>query len=385
MRTSFRASVMGERKDKGGKGWRGSFRDRLDIPKDEATPIMVLRGTYEDPRGKQQGELAYFPHTVHSLKLAASGPGSFREIPCAGKDCVGCYAKDGGDPRVTTREKFALNVLHLALYRKEPIKDKDGKVLTYSEDGKDHRRGDAVMGWNEVTGRKDRKDLGAAAERGAVPEDVALFRRKYLDLGRNHLEALMAIDEMAAKNCFCGGSLAPTAFHCESCDELLCDVENSNMTSKQVNEYSSSRQRCSSCGHLGFTKVITICDSCDEPTPMSVFDVVAYVRKHGEATASTIMVEKIVPLTEFTLATGEGLVKDWNVDASGVTPVWADNVAGSMTQFDFDQVFGAQDASYVSSLLGIQNPFGGPAQPQTRSYGAPAGNNGPAGARRFGR
>ena len=195
----------------------------------------------------------------------------------------------------------------------------------------------------------------------------------------------MAIDEMAAKNCFCGGSLAPTAFHCESCDELLCDVENSNMTSKQVNEYSSSRQRCSSCGHLGFTKIITICDSCDEPTPMSVFDVVAYVRKHGEATASTIMVEKIVPLTEFTLATGEGLVKDWNVDASGVTAVWADNIAGSMTQFDFDQVFGAQDAAYVSSLLGIQNPFGGPAQPQTRSYGAPAGNNGPAGARRFGR
>jgi hypothetical protein len=384
MRSTFRNSVMGERKEKNGKGWRGSFRDRLDVPKDEATPILLLRGKYEDPRGKQQGELAYYPHTVHSLKLAASGPGSFREIPCSGHECVGCYAKDGGDPRVTTRDKFALNVLHLSIYRKEPIKDKDGKVLTYSEDGKDHRRGDAVMGWNEVTGRKDRKDIAANPAAAVASGDVSLFRRKYLDLGRNHLEALMAIDELASKLCFCGGSLAPTAFHCESCDELLCDVENSNMTAKQVNEYSGSRQRCSSCGHLGFTKIITICDSCEEPSPMSVFDVVAYVRKHGENTASTIMVEKIVPLTEFTLADGNALVKDWDVGAEGVTPVWADNVAGSMTQFDFEQVFAASDSQYVSSLLGINNPFGGPAPQQTRSYGAQ--NSGPTGgAKRFGR
>lgn len=383
MRSTFRNSVMGERKEKGGKGWRGSYRDRLDIPKDEATPILLLRGKYEDTRGKQTGELAYYPHTVHSLKLAAAGPGSYREIPCAGKECVGCYAKDGGDPRVTTRDKFALNVLHLSIYRKEPIKDKDGKVVTYSEDGKDHRRGDVVMGWNEVTGRKDRKDIAANPAAAIASGDVSLYRRKYLDLGRNHLEALMAVDELASKLCFCGGNLAPTAFHCESCDELLCDVENSNMTAKQVNEYSSSRQRCASCGHLGFTKIITICDSCEEPSPMSVFDVVAYVRKHGENTASTIMVEKIVPLTEFTLADDNALVKDWEVGAEGVTPVWADNVAGSMTQFDFEQVFAASDSQYVSSLLGINNPFGGPAPQQTRAYGA--GTPPASGPKRFGR
>ena len=345
----------------------------------------MLRGKYEDTRGKQTGELAYYPHTVHSLKLAASGPGSYREIPCGGHECVGCYAKDGGDPRVTTRDKFALNVLHLSIYKKEAQKDKDGKFITYSEDGKDHRRGDSVMGWNEVTGRKDRKDIMANPAAAIAAGDVSLFRRKYLDLGRNHLEALMAVDALASKLCFCGGSLAPTAFHCEGCDELLCDVENSNMTAKQVNEYSDSRQRCASCGHLGFTKIITICDSCEEASPMSVFDVVAYVRKHGENTASTIMVEKIVPLTEFVLADDNALVKDWDVGSEGVTPVWADNVAGSMTQFDFEQVFTASDSQYVASILGINNPFGGPAAPQqtTRAYGA---QNPPAtGPKRFGR
>jgi len=374
---------MGERKEKGTKGWRGSFRDRLDIPKDEATPILLLRAEYDDPRGKQPGKLAYYPHIVHSLKLAESGPGSYREVPCSGKDCVGCYAKDGGDKRVTTRDKFALNVLHLALYRKEQQKDKDGKVITYSEDGKDHRRGDAVMGWNEVVGRKDRKDTLANIKPLLASGNVAMYRRKYLDLGRNHLEALMAVDEMSSKLCFCGGRLAPTAFHCTGCDELLCDVENSNMTPKQVNEYSGSRQRCGACGCVDFTKIITICDTCEEPTPMSVFDVVAYVRKQGENTASTIVVEKIVPLMEFTLPDGALLVKDFLVDPSGVTPVWEKHVEGSMVQFDFEQVFPPSDSAYVASILGIPDPFGGPPPQQTRSYGqgtAPAN-----GAKRFGR
>ena len=116
---------------------------------------------------------------------------------------------------------------------------------------------------------------------------------------------------------------------------------------------------------------------------MSVFDVVAFVRKHGENTASTIMVEKIVPLTEFTLADDNALVKDWEVGAEGVTPVWADNVAGSMTQFDFEQVFTASDSQYVASLLGINNPFGGPAPQQTRAYGA--GTPPATGPKRFGR
>lgn len=179
---SFRNSVLGERKPNQSKGWKGGFRDRLDIPKDEATPILLLSADYEDPRGT--GEvLAYYPHDVHSLKLAASGPGSYREVPCAGEKCVGCYAQSGRDPRVTKRTKFALNVMHLSLYKKEQAKDKDGKPVVYSEDGKEHRRGDAVMTWNEIVGRKDRRDAEANIDRGVADGTLAMFRRKYLDVG----------------------------------------------------------------------------------------------------------------------------------------------------------------------------------------------------------
>jgi hypothetical protein len=54
-----------------------------------------------------------------------------------------------------------------------------------------------------------------------------------------------------------------------------------------------------------------------------------------------------------------------------------------MTQFDFEQVFAASDSQYVSSLLGINNPFGGPAPQQTRAYGA--GTPPATGPKRFGR
>lgn len=361
----FRRSVLGERQGKQSKGWRGGFRDRLDLPKEEATPILLMRAEYEDTRPDQIRSnggtppiKSYFPHIVHSLKLAASGPGSYRELPCAGNDCVCCYAKDGGDARVTTRTKFAMNVLHLSLYRKEQLKDKNGQALRYDRDGEHHRAGDPVMGWTEVVGRKDKKQIENNIDAELRSGNVTMYRRKYVDVGSGHLENLMLIAEMAAKRCFCGGNLAPTAFHCEKCDECLCDVENSNLTPKQVNEFAMSRQRCGACGHNGLSKIITICDSCDEPSPMSVFDVVAYVRKHGEGTNSTVICEKIVPLTEFQLANGDYLIAELAADAEGqMVPVWTEAVKDSMVQYDFEQVFEPVDAAYQASILKIPNPF----------------------------
>lgn len=358
----FRHSVRGERK-RASKGWRGNYRDQLRIPKDEPTPVLLMRGEYEDMRAdevKNNGGAPpiknYYPFVTHPIKFADSGKGSFRELPCSGDQCVPCWSKDGGDKRITTRTKFAMNVLHLAVYAKEQAK-KDGKPIFYDKDGDKHRKGDPIMDWVEVKGRQDLKAISENAQALVKEGEVALFRRKYIEVGSNHLDHLMIIDEEAAKRCFCGGRLAPSKYYCAKCDDLLCDIEQTNMTPGEINDYGAQRQRCRSCGTSDFARVVSICDSCEEPTPLSAFDVVAWIRRHGEDTASAIVVTEIVPLTEYVGIDGQGLVKDWNVDAAGVTPVWADHVKDSMVQFDFAQVFAPPDAAYAAQTLKIDNPF----------------------------
>jgi hypothetical protein len=374
----FRDSVRGERKQRGGTGWRGSYRDRLDIPKAEATPVLLMRAEYEDLRPKELEAAGGVPevkhyHTriVHSLKLGQAGPGSYREFTCSPEKCVPCHAKAGGDKRVATKSKFAMNCLHFALYLQEDDRDAKGNFRCYEEDTQDgkHKKGEPYRVWNEVLRAGDRKDVMDQLDEWLASGECMLARRKYLDVGSGHIENLMVIDEMASKRCFCGGKLAPTEFHCEKCDEVLCDVNNANLAAKDVVAYSGARQRCTSCGHHGFTKATSICDSCDAPSPMSAFDVVAYVRRAGEGAQSTIICEEIVPLSEFQLADGSYIITGWEQKDDEWAPTWADNVKELMVQYNFEQIMSPPTPEFAASVLKIDNPFGPPAGAQgARNY-----------------
>lgn len=379
----LRASVRGEKKQRG-KGWRGSFRDRFDIPKASVTPILLIRGEYEDTRPdkiKENGGTppikAYHTRLSHGLKLAKGGPGSYREFPCVEDECVCCYAADGGDKRVGLRDKFAMNILHLGLYTMQDVIGKDGKPLRYQSDGEDHKAGDIIRGWQEVKAARDLRTTMENIDAMVEEKAVQMYKRKYLDLGSGLLENLMAIDERAGKLCFCGGALTPTEFSCEKCESVICNVDEANLTPEQVADYYNERQRCDSCGHNGFAVAHTICDTCDTPRPMSAFDVVAYVRKTGEDTTTKIDIEKVVPLHEFVLQNGSYLIDGYDDTPEGsYTPKWTEEVAKVMTQYDFDQVFPAPDPQEVATVLKMDNPFKKAAAPGARQYAANTG--GPA-------
>jgi len=237
----LRKSVMSEKKSGKGKGWRGNWRDRFDIPKADAEPVLLVPGEYADERPdsiKDNGGEAplkhYGVHPFHSYKDNVRGKDVFMKRRCAagwtGDDgeCIGCHRKDSGDRRVGyKRAVYSLNALHLNLYEKKPIKNKEGKVMRFEEDGENHKRGDSIKSWQPITRPKDMKNALINLEEMMEEGTLQMCRKKYIEVGKGHLDNLMIIEEMANKRCMCGGELTPVLFTCPECGEVLCDVEDS--------------------------------------------------------------------------------------------------------------------------------------------------------------
>jgi hypothetical protein len=360
------------RKAGAGAGWRGSWRDRYDIPKAEEEDILLTRGAYPNPadidEATGQPRLAHF-HTcgMHHIKLKPSGKGSFLTTRCglnAGKEnCLGCKSQAEGDKRVGLKDDFSFNILQFGLYELVPLV-KDGKVVKHDEGEK---RGKPVMVWEAVQKPSDIKrimaDLDGLIEDGTVRQ----YQKRFIEVGAGHRDDLAQIDADAAKFCRCGGDLTPVAFICESCEELLADVERDDMGPREIVAFGSSRERCRSCGHVAVPVPENICNGCKRPEPLSAFDVVARVRKEGEGTGTHIVVKKIIPLDQYRLRNG-GFLIEFEKDGKEYYPKVDENGCWVFTedqdirkqatsQWDFEVIHAPRDHDYLAKQLGIQNPF----------------------------
>ncbi len=376
----LRRSVLDSKsRNKRGKGgWRGSYKDRLDIPKAEETDILLTRAEYENPEDKDEktGELgaAHF-HTcmMHGVKLRPQGKDSYYSARCnidAGQeDCLACKRKAEGDRRITEKPTFSFNALHLALHEKVPLV-REGKVVKYEEGDK---RGQPILTWELVEKPRRRQEILDDADRLVEKGEVALFRKKYIEVGAGHRDELSAIDERASHFCKCGGELKPVRFICEQCEEILADVHDDDMAPKEVLSFASSREKCKSCGHIGLPSPENVCNTCDDPAPLSAFDVVASVRKEGEGAGTHIVIMKITPLDRYQLPNGASLI-EWEKKtpkkgAPYYDPKFDDNDDFIFTedfdvkkavegQFDFEVVHEPRDHSFHANKLGCENPFG---------------------------
>lgn len=387
----LRRSVLDSksRRRTGKGGWRGTWKDRLDIPKAEETDILLTRGEYPNPEDvKEDGELglAHF-HTckVHGLKLKQSGPGSYLTARCnidAGQeDCLSCMKKEQGDRRITTKDNFSFNCLHIALHEKVDLV-RDGKVVRYEEG---ENRGKAIQTWEEVDKPRRKKelleDIDDLVERG----EAALFRKKYIEVGAGFRDELSQIDEMASHYCKCGGELTPILFTCEECEEVLADVDKDDMSKKEVAAFSSSREKCPNkdCGHVGLPVPQMVCDSCKDPSPLSAFDVVATIKKEGEGAQSHIVVKKITPLDRYTLPNGASLIKwfknkkgDFEPDFENDEFVFTEDFDVKKTvesQWDFEKVHEPREHGFIAKQLGCENPFKSTGAGKYKDYGGGGG------------
>lgn len=375
----LRNSVVNRKKDKK-KGWNGNYRDRLDIPKGAATPILLCPGDYEDgdpemaeANDGQAPHFHYYHQLFHRYKWKDGKNDGFGLDPCAAsweqyraraghKVCLGCHLKKLGDKRVGNAEQYMLNVVQLALHQKVPLEDKNGKVRRYETDGENFKRGDPILSWKVVTAARDRKEVLSNLAEGLEDQTVAMWRKKFVQVGPSHRQQIEMIADLAEQHCRCGGSLTPTSFFCASCEELLCDVEESNMEPEDVLRYALERQRCDACGHWDAPLKQYTCDECDDPRALQFNEVVAYIRKTGEGTDTMITVEKVVPIWQFELPDGTGLIA-WDdndelaMDEEGNYILREDLRPLVENQFDFSKVNTPRDVDYFCKALGVTNPF----------------------------
>jgi hypothetical protein len=385
--TGLRRSVLRSKKTKGkgGGGWKGSYRDRFDIPKAAGTHILLTRGDYDNPEdldSEGNPTVAHFHSCqTHPASLAKSGPGSYFSTRCAlehavasggtqdDADCLPCLRMKEGDKRFgyKSRALFSFNMLHLALY--ERVHEiKNGKKSFYDRDyGENIKRGDPVMIWTEVTKPKAKRriedDIDDLLEQG----DVRMLAKKYMELGSGFRDQLATIEDESSTMCMCGGDLTPIVFLCEQCEEVLADVEGDDeddgMDEAEIAAYSAERQRCQACGHQGFPVAEPVCSDCDDPQALTPFDVVVKIRKRGEGTGTTLIFDEVIPLTEFELPDGSSLLQ-WDGDEPVLDSEgnWKFNEEFSIeklatSQFNFEKVHTPMTNGWIASRLGVTNPF----------------------------
>ena len=356
---------------KRGGGWKGSWRDRYDIPKAEEEDILLTRGAYENPDdvNEKTGELglAHF-HTcqMHGLKLKPKGPGSYLTARCnidaKQQDCLACKAQAEGDRRVGLKPTFSFNIIHFGLYERVPL-ERDGRVVKY-EDGEN--RGKPIMVWERVERPSDHKrimkDLPTLIKNGSV----CIFQKRYIEVGGGHRDDLAQIDAEAAKYCRCGGDLIPIRFSCEKCEEVLADVEEDDMGKKEVAAFAESRGKCKDCGHIGVPVPECTCSDCKRPSPLTAFDVVATVKKEGEGTNSHIVVKRITPLDQYRMLDNEYAIefekegKDYFPKVEDDAWVFVEDMGlrkAATSQWNFEEVHAPKDHGFIAEKLGIRNPF----------------------------
>lgn len=403
----LRRSVMDSksRKKTGNGGWRGGWRDRMDIPKAEAADVLLTRGSYPNPEDlDKNGEPTYAHyHTckMHHMKVGQS----FSTARCAidaalaaGKeeseaDCLACYAQSEGNRAVSTKTSFSFNCLHIALHERVPVIDKDTKRPKKYEQGE--KRGEVMTEWALVEKPRRRQeildDVDALVEKG----DVALFRKKYIECGAGHRDEISAIDEKASHLCICGGKLRPIRFTCSNCEEVLADVHENDMSPAEVLSFSSQREKCKFCKTIDLPVPESVCDSCRDPQPLTAFDVVATICKEGEGKGSHIVVQKIVPLDQYELPNGASLIEWENVAGKGekarYEPVYDPDGNFTFTEdydtkktaevtWDFEKVHTPRDHEWVANKLGCRVPSGfrpidGGTSNKYRRYGGAAADS----------
>jgi hypothetical protein len=314
----LRNSIV-NRKKKRKKGWGGNFRDRLDLPKGAATPILLCPGDYEDTdpeaieeNGGEPPHFHYDHRLFHNYKWNEGKKQRFMKDPCTAtwqqyrdrqghNSCIGCHLKKHGDKRVGNSEQYSLNVIHLSMYQKVPLTDREGKTRRFEHDGDHHKRGDPILGWKHITAARDLKEAKANLEDGLDDGTLAMWRKKYIQVGPSHRTQIELIADYAEQFCRCGGELTPSSFFCAGCGDELCDVEDSNM----------------------------------------------------------------VPIYDFEFPDGSSLC-EWDDDEDDVAFDDDDNfilredVAKLVNnQFDFDKVHNPRDADLMARLLDVDNPFSG--------------------------
>lgn len=336
-------------------GWSAKWSDELKLRTGESAWVLLTPGKYPTLSGDSAPFLEVPMYKVQYInKWGNTSWGYFRgnEGSCTLRDRADCGDNRVSAPRRGEANRFFMNVIQFDLFRKVEVLDKTGQPMRY-RGGK--LKGEIVYRWEAVTSIKDKKDI----IRNKDFSDCCFFRKKFVELPATQFDRIQGVARMAAGMCKCGGSLFPSVYYCSSCEEVLLDVNDSDLSEADVQRYGEASVRCNGCGNVDYPQACYICDSCDSPSSLHYSAVVAKISKVVEGQYPTIRVDKVVPLNEFEIANGELVVEvteegELALDDKGL-PVFEETLAKLVSsQFDLESYTAAKENSYYSDILELK-------------------------------
>jgi hypothetical protein len=422
---SFRRSVAADTRKKGGKGGRGNWHDRWRLSH-SASAFMLVEGEYLDQypdpstqeidpaTGKPKPVvLAYYKYKKHRRKLLKGGREDFRDEVCsAGPDahnpqpCVGCYAMDTGDKSVTLSDGFAVTALHLNFYHKHPLVDtKAGGGIVMKKD-----QTGPVMVDSECTGRTCNFCRTLRGEPiipmqgqewpGYLAKDIGTFfgKRRYMELGKNHLGDLIGWDRAVGSQCGgniidprtnqvlspCRNQLTCVSWNCQNCKNVVIDMATDSRTDEQIQDAVMKAYPCMTCQRNVFLEEVVACDKqrnpqmpdapyCSGAKQFTVFKVVLTGLRQGESTNSHLFLQRFDTVEDFGRSVNPQFLNGKS---------FKDYIEEIAKPFDFTEVLAPRKLEDQAKRLELalppsrgggygQGQYGAPPQ-QNYGYGAPA-------------
>ncbi len=398
--SAFRRSVVADTKKKGGGG-KGAYYEKLKIPVNIPTSLIMVRGQYVDPhppvelieldpQGRAKPVInPYYKVKLHKRATNRNGKPWYPSDICSeGLDphnpqpCVGCHAMQVGDKSVSLTDAFVFGIVHLAYYHGHPMADKDkpGQFVTKKDNS------GFVMITSECSGRTCNfcrilsgqlpfpPAQGDAPFPSYDPRTITTVygKKRYLELGKNHLSDIQGFDQIIMSQCgACKQTLVTDGFACPNCHNLVIDMNNvGQQTDEQIGLETLKPYPCMTCQRPVLLQEVVACDFCENQgrkgVQLSIFDVVLQAMRQGESTNSHVVRQNHMTVEEF---------------GSGIDPRFLEGKTLrqhieelSKDMYKFDEVYKPKTLQEQSKNLELPMPPGfgqPPAAAPYAAYGAP--------------
>jgi hypothetical protein len=192
--------------------------------------------------------------------------------------------------------RWWFGIIHLGLFAAVESTDKQGNVKLFKNGRK---KGEPIMEHRLVSSSAGRNKAEAAGF-----ENYTFFQKKYFEASFSIKDKLMSIVDEAKTMCDCGGVLRPEIYFCTSCEELLEDAADTELTDGELLDYGRKPVRCGECGHVENPGVQYSCSDCNEPSPHKPWHVVAELKIMEDNGFPSFKVHRVTPITEFTFPDG---------------------------------------------------------------------------------
>jgi hypothetical protein len=398
LRSDFRRSVVADTKKRNGGGGRRRYFESMRLDKDSQTPMLFIAGQYIDPKPAQE-IIRYDPQTRQPLpvilpykkyrkhtRMVVGKTGKqypVDEICSAGYDdynpqpCAGCAAADAGDKSIKLGDAFGLGFVDMSYYHGHPMQDRDDPNKFAQK--QDHS---LVIVFDKCEGRacnfcRVLQGYQPVLEQGETwppypPGSITTTfgRRRFLDLGRNHLQDILSWDTILGKLCgACRSELVVDGFTCAFCNHMVIDLQQDARTNQQIQQVIQHPVACPNCRMESILQEASFCDNCEAQnkgtTHIGIFsNIVVFGTKQGEGTGSHLVLgpRQFATLEEIGRTVDPGFLQG---------KPFLQYISEIAQPYDFDEMMQPRPLADQAKSLQLQ-PRQGPPQGQAYgSYGQP--------------